>query len=190
MLSLRQKQHLVCIYRMLILMYFIQYLILRKKQGHVKRRKVERQRYRPPIPYNPWVQFTLDGLDDVLCSSLTRFTRTELDRFLPLLGLEEIQFRNRVRATLEEALAVVLIKLSFPNRYWEMMDWFGHSRTWLSIVFNDTMIYFYRHYRKKLAWNENRLTYEQLSIYAMAIHQFGGGSCFWGFIDGTLNATC
>ena len=24
----------------------------------------------------------------------------------------------------------------------------------------------------------------------MAIHNFGGGSCFWGFIDGTLNATC
>lgn len=190
MLSLRQKQHLVCIYRMLMLMYFIQYLILRKKQGHAKRRKVERQRYCPPIPYNPWAQFTLDGLDDVLCSSLTRFTRTELDRFLPLLGLEEIQFRNRVRATPEEALAVVLIKLSFPNRYWEIMDRFGHSRTWLSIVFNDTMIHLYRRYRKKLAWDENRLTYEQLSIYAMAIHQFGGGSCFWGFIDGTLNATC
>ena len=24
----------------------------------------------------------------------------------------------------------------------------------------------------------------------MAIHHMGGGSCFWGFIDGTLNATC
>lgn len=24
----------------------------------------------------------------------------------------------------------------------------------------------------------------------MAIHNLGGGSCFWGFIDGTLNATC
>lgn len=24
----------------------------------------------------------------------------------------------------------------------------------------------------------------------MAIHRLGGGHCFWGFIDGTLNATC
>ena len=119
-----------------------------------------------------------------------RFTCTELDRFLPLLGLEETQFQNHIRATPEEALAVVLIKLSFSNCYWEMMDRFGHSRTWLSIVFNDTMIHLYWRYRKKLTWDKNRLTYEQLSIYTMAIHQFEERSCFWGFIDRTLNATC
>lgn len=113
-MSLRQKQRIVCIYRMLMLMCFIQYQILQKQQGYEKTRKVSRHwKYRPPIPYNAFVQFTLTGLDDVLCSALTRFTRAELDRFLPLLGLEEIQFRNRVRATPEEALAVVLIKLHF-----------------------------------------------------------------------------
>ena len=137
-----------------------------------------------------WAQFTLDKLDNILCSSLTRFTRTELDRFLSLLGFEEIQFRNRVQATPEKVLAVVLIKLSFPNCYWEMMDRFGYSRTWLLIVFNDTMIHLYWPYRKKLVWDKNRLTYKQLSIYAITIYQFGGRSCFWGFIDGTFNATC
>lgn len=43
---------------------------------------------------------------------------------------------------------------------------------------------------KKLAWDDRRLTFAQLSIYSQAIHNLGGGSCFWGFIDGTLNATC
>ena len=70
------------------------------------------------------------------------------------------------------------------------MNTFGHSRTWLSVVFNDTIIYLYRRYKDKLAWDEDRLTFNQLSIYARAIHEKGGGSCFWGWIDGNLNATC
>lgn len=149
-----------------------------------------RWNYRPPIPYNAFTRFTFVGMSDILCSTLTRFTRAEIERFLLLLGLEKIRFRNCLDATPEEALAVVLIRLSYPNRYWEMMDQFSHSRTWLSIIFNDTLIHLYRRYRKKLAWDENRLTYETFSGYAMAIHNLGGGPCFWGFIDGTLNATC
>lgn len=70
------------------------------------------------------------------------------------------------------------------------MNCFGHSQTWLSIIFNDTIIHFYRHYQKKLAWDNGKLTYKKLSSYAIVIHNFGGGSCLWGFIDETLNATC
>ena len=70
------------------------------------------------------------------------------------------------------------------------MDQFGYSRTWLSIVFNDTILHLYCRYHKKLAWDDSRLTFEKLSNYAMTIHNMGGGSIFWGFIDGTLNATC
>lgn len=58
-----------------------------------------------------------------------QFTPRELLRILPLLSLHEIRFRNRLQATSEEALAVVLIRLSYPTRYWAMMDRFGHSRT-------------------------------------------------------------
>ena len=174
----------------LIQLEIIQIQANERKASHNSVVPSRRWNYRPPIPYNAFTRFTFVRMSDILCSTLTRFTRAEIERFLPLLGLEEIRFRNRLDATPEEALAVVLIRLSYPNRYWEMMDRFGHSRTWLSIVFNDTLIHLYRRYRKNLAWDENRLTYETLSGYAMAIHNLGGGSCFWGFIDGTLNATC
>lgn len=70
------------------------------------------------------------------------------------------------------------------------MDRFGHSRTWLSIIFNDTIIYLYRRYRWILEWDDRRLIFEKLSEYSMAIHSLGRGYCFWGFIDGTLNAIC
>lgn len=46
--------------------------------------------YRPPILYNAFTRFTFVGMSDILCSTLTRFTWAEIERFLPLLGLEEI----------------------------------------------------------------------------------------------------
>lgn len=71
-----------------------------------------------------------------------------------------------------------------------LIDRFGHSRTWLSIIFNDTILYLYRRYRKGLAWDSKRLIFTELMDYAAVIERLGRGHCFWGFIDGTLNATC
>lgn len=151
---------------------------------------IARHRYRAPIPYNHLNRFTFVGMEEVLCYHLTRFTPHEIGRLLPLFNLHEIRFRNRFEATPEEALAVVLIRLSYPTRYWSMMDRFGHSRTWLSVIFNDTIIHLYWQYKRILEWDEKRHTFEKLSEFAMAIHKLGGGHCFWGFMDGTLNATC
>lgn len=139
---------------MLMLMTVSQYYILQKKQEEQRQRDVgsqePRYQYRPPIPYNHLNRFTFVGMHDVLCYHFTRFMPDEVQRILPLLGLHEIRFRNRLEATPEEAFAVVLIRLSYPMRYWSMMDRFGHSRTWLSIIYNDTIIYLYRRFRKKL----------------------------------------
>lgn len=85
---------------------------------------------------------------DILCYHLMRFTHAEILRILLLLALQEIRFRNRLEVAPEEALAVILIRLSYPTRYWSMMDRFGYSRTWLSIIFNNTLIHLYRRYRK------------------------------------------
>lgn len=70
------------------------------------------------------------------------------------------------------------------------MNQFGHSQSWLSIIFNDIIIYIYWKFKKKLEWDEERLTFAQLSEYAMAIHALGGGHIFRDFIDETFNAIC
>lgn len=187
------QTEVVAIYVVFMLMSIIKHHILQRERqirAADANAVAPRQRYRPPIPYDHISRFSIAGMDEVLCYHLMRFTSAAIGRFLPLLELETIRFRNRIAVFPEEALAVVLIRLLYPTRYWSMMDHFGHSRSWLSIVFNDTLIYLFRRYRKKLEWDEKRLTFEKLSTYAMAIHHFGGGSCFWGFIDGTLNATC
>lgn len=72
-----------------------------------------------------------------------QFTPKEVERISSLLFLHEIRFRNRLQATLEEAFEVVLIRLSYPTRYWPMVDRFGHNCTWLSLFFNDTIIHLY-----------------------------------------------
>lgn len=151
-----------------------------------RRRRIQ---YEPPIPYNHLNRFIFVGLNDVLYYHLMRFTPRELLRILPLLSLYEIRFCNCLQATCKEALTVVLIRLSYSTCYWAMMDQFGHGRIWLSIVFNDIIIHIYWRYRKKLVWDDRRLTFAQLTIYSQVIHNLGGASCFWGFIDGTLNAT-
>lgn len=69
------------------------------------------------------------------------------------------------------------------------MDRFGHSRSWLSVVFNDTIIHIYREFKQILEWDDRRLTFAKLSEFSLAIHARRGGHCFWGFIDVTLNAT-
>lgn len=149
-----------------------------------------RQWYRLPILYDHISRFSITGMDEVLCYHLMQFTPVEISYFLPFFELETICFWNQIAVFLKQALTVVLIRLSNPTRYWSIMDHFGHSRSWLSIVFNDTLIYVFHHYQKKLEWDEKRLMFEKLSTYAMAIHHFGGGSYFWDFIDGTLNAIC
>lgn len=129
-------------------------------------------------------------MQEVLCFHLTCFTPDKIHQLLPFLFLHEIRFCNRFEAISEEAFVIVLIRLLYSTCYWSMMDWFGHSRTWLSIVFNDIIIHLYRQFRKTLEWDGKRLTFEKLAEYTLAIHNFGGGHCFWGFIDGTLNAIC
>lgn len=43
------------------------------------------------------------------------FMYAELDRFLPLLDVEKIQFQNYIQVIPKETLAVLLIKLSILN---------------------------------------------------------------------------
>lgn len=51
-----------------------------------------------------------------------------------------------------------------------MIDQLGHNRTWLFIIFNDTIINLYCQYWKTLEYNTKRLTFEKLSKYALAIY--------------------
>src|SRR5438045_876813 len=67
-----------------------------------------------------------------------------------------------------------------------MAQLFGRSPTWLCSVFNDTISYLIRKYRRLLQWNDEVLTLERLRAYARAVHEKGGPATVFGFVDGTL----
>lgn len=72
---------------------------------------------------------------------------------------------------------VVVIRLSYLIYYWIMIDRFGYNRNWLTIVFNDIIIYIYKHFRKILEWNDRQLTFTKLLEFLLAIHRLGDGHC-------------
>jgi hypothetical protein len=70
------------------------------------------------------------------------------------------------------------------------MDWFGCSRSQLSIIFNDVVIFLFQRLRNKLFFDRRRLTQRRMEWFARAIERQGGGDRVWGWIDGTINRIC
>ena len=71
-----------------------------------------------------------------------------------------------------------------------MIHHFGHSRSWLFVVFNNVIMHLARRYKKMLHWDDKRLTFNKCLEYAKVIQTVGGGHYFWGYIDGTANQIC
>ena len=119
-----------------------------------------------------------------------RFTKHDVLRMLPFFGLETLRFRHRYEATSLEALCLVLIRLAYPVRLLSLCDIFGRSRSWLSTIFNDTIMHLHTRWAPKLHWNSEWLTLERLWRYRDAINGAGCGDCYWGYIDGTARRIC
>jgi hypothetical protein len=56
----------------------------------------------------------------------------EFSTLLPLLRLDGVEYRARVKPSPECALAVVLYRLSYPRRLADCCELFGRSRAWIS----------------------------------------------------------
>ncbi|KAL1279362.1 hypothetical protein QQF64_026035 [Cirrhinus molitorella] len=88
-----------------------------------------------------------------------------------------------------EALCMLLKRLTYPCRYSDMMQRFGHRQVpVLCMATNSMLDYIYDvHHQRITQWNDNILNPAALETYADYIHQKGAPleNCF-GFIDGTV----
>jgi len=135
----------------------------------------------------------------VLCSlrslrtnDISRFSKQEIRQILPFLNLDSVLWTNQYQPSSELALCLVLTRLSFPQRLFQLSDLFGRSEPYLSSVYNDTIDHLCRRYRAMLRWHPS-LQYQCLRQYAQAIKRvkgWSGGGTIWGFIDGTFRPTC
>jgi hypothetical protein len=98
-----------------------------------------------------------------------RFTLEEIRQLVPLLNLEGVPFRRRCKADPETAFCMVCARLSFPNRWEHLVDLFGRSKSWLSTIFNDVVLYLMARYRELIMWHP-MLTYERLQAYSEVVH--------------------
>ncbi|RPB29568.1 hypothetical protein L211DRAFT_776110 [Terfezia boudieri ATCC MYA-4762] len=145
-------------------------------------------RYRPPL--SPPEAAAFNQFSEVECLEFFRFTKTEMQQILPYLCLDQITYRNRRKASPEEALCVLLSRLSSNKRFKDDITLFGKSRTWQSVIFNDVITHLVTRYAEKLEWDSERLTYQRLQSYAEYVGVRGRGVSIWGFVDGTLKIAC
>ena len=115
-----------------------------------------------------------------------QFTKTEIRQFLPYLQLDLVVFRNCCTATPEVALCLVLWRLSYPSRYKDTQDLFGHSKAWQSTIFNDTILHLVNQFCLMLFWDHEHLTIDKLKEYATAVGTKCQTDRVWGFVDGTI----
>lgn len=89
----------------------------------------------------------------------------------------------------ETALAILLVRLSYPHRVRDLEAFFGRSYGWISTIFNDVLQHLYRRYNAIIDWHPS-LTHERCSQYAGIFEADGGIPGCWGCIDGTFRAFC
>jgi hypothetical protein len=105
-----------------------------------------------------------------------RFSVPEIIRLALLLHLDKIDFRNCISVDPTTALCVVCARLSYPGRWWHLVD----------LVFNDTITFLIHKFSEHLWWHRQLTQYTRLLEFSEAVHRIGGVSGVWGFVDGTF----
>ncbi|XP_055349054.1 uncharacterized protein LOC129595944 [Paramacrobiotus metropolitanus] len=106
---------------------------------------------------------------------------------------DTISCDNRCQVSGEFALAVVLRRLAYPNRWRDCADLLGREATQLSRIFNATINFLYdKHGHLLRSLGQPWLGADNIAAYAAAVHRASGGrydNC-WAFVDGTARAIC
>ena len=164
-------------------------------------------RFRPPMPYISWHGWSMEdpgnhcfhtdqyfiefygmivsniaGLSAKINTS--RFSKLEIRLILNILDLESVPWRYKVKPSPEVAFCFLLHRLFAPgSRLKDEIRIFGHFRTYLSIMFNDTITHLVLRFRKLLYWDDRRLTLEKIKEYANAVEGEVGADGVRGLVD-------
>jgi len=133
--------------------------------------------------------YSSEFMKQLLIINFYRFTKPQIRLLLQYFELDSIQWRSRYNPSSEMALCILLVKLSYPHRLFELFYLFGRSPAFLSSVFTDIIEYLCDRYDEILRWHPT-ITYRRIRRYARAIKRLGGAGLIWGFIDGTFKGLC
>ncbi len=157
--------------------------------------------------------FRLEELDDNYCFTHFRFYKNDIRRLRVLLDIpDNVVLENRVKVSGDEALCILLKRLSYPNRheksclaialkftnlvlinrYADLMQFFPRGRSALSGICNAMVRHILRVKVDVLEdLNKPWLSRDNLKLYCQSLYDKGSPyeRCF-GFLDGTVKAIC
>lgn len=163
-------------------------LLRRRRRQHEAERRLALAR-RPAYIYVRW-QFCFEGLPQSNLIMLTRFNAQQIRRVVPLLKLDDVPWRSRLRPPPETAFCVLCARLAYPGRWHHLCDVFGRSEAWLSTVFNDVCTFLAATFGPLLWWHPQLTEYRRLEEFSEGVERVVGVRGLWGFVDGTFRGHC
>ena len=140
-----------------------------------------------------WPRFNIDTLTDDQCWINFRFIKRDIVRLAALLELPAvIQASNGCVCPRVDALCMVLLRSSYPNRLCDLEAFFGRPTSALSLLINRTVHILCNKHRQRLtSFDMPWLRQNHLQQYADVIHEKGAPlvNCI-GFIDGSVRPIC
>jgi hypothetical protein len=142
-------------------------------------------------PLIPDVRFDLNAMSDANAVLEFRFDVAGVQKLGFLLGVPAVvvtSSRNRVLR--DEAMCILLSRMAFPTRFFDMSRTFGRSRSALCDVFLHVLNEIYDHWNHLLYFNY-KLVQRNMDRYCAAIQRKGSPSAsVFGFIDSTKIQVC
>ncbi|GMF47621.1 unnamed protein product [Phytophthora fragariaefolia] len=132
-----------------------------------------------------------DGYPDSNCQKAFRFNGDGIRELSVLLRVPSVVITDhRDRVCGIEALCIMLNRLAFPRRYFDMIDRFGRSKSALSRIFMHMMDLIYATFSDTIYMAESVLE-DRFKDYCDVVYEKGAPlDSIFDFIDGTKVAIC
>jgi hypothetical protein len=152
---------------------------------------ISRHFSRIELPLNPELRLDLNSISEHECISYFRFSRQHIHLLVSKLEFPDVIImhqRDRVMAV--EAFCLLLRRLAYPNRWFDLKDNFGCHASSLSRIMNYVLNFLLLRLNQSLIYYP--LTPERLQQYAAAFHARGvpNGVSLWSVIDTKKVAVC
>ena len=140
-------------------------------------------------PYREYDGFELDSLELDECLANFRVNKADLPRLAAALRIPA-RFRCHQGTVCSglEGLCILLKRLAYPCRYFDMIHLFARPVPELCMLHNVVLEWVFENHGHHLtSWNQRFLSSVCLEQYAQAIRRMGSPlpNCF-GFVDGTV----
>ena len=147
----------------------------------------------PPFPYWNFDPFCFDVLNSCKCEAHFRVAKDDIPILLNAFRIPaSFKCPQGTVCSGLEGLCLLLKRLAYPCRYFDLISTFGRPVPELCMIANTVLDWVFNEHGFRLtSWNQPFLTPACLQEYACAIARQGSPltNCF-GFIDGTVRPIC